>query len=166
ISAPYQAFQTSDGWLTLGASNQSTWEKFLTVIGDESLAADPRFATNADRMANLPALVEILNDLMRQRPTEDWLTALEAAGVPAGPVLSIADMHRHPQTIAREMVPTVTHPVAGDVQTIGLPVKFSATPGAVTDPAPALGQHTEEVLEEFGFTTAEISALREAGAIG
>ncbi|MEL7303015.1 MAG: CoA transferase, partial [Pseudomonadota bacterium] len=162
----YQAFQTSDGWLTLGASNLSTWEKFLTVIGDESLAADPRFATNADRMANLPALVEILNDLMRQRPTEDWLTALEAAGVPAGPVLSIADMHRHPQTIAREMVPTVTHQVAGDVQTIGLPVKFSATPGAVTDPAPTLGQHTDDVLEEFGFTTAEISALREAGAIG
>ncbi|MEL6226421.1 MAG: CoA transferase [Pseudomonadota bacterium] len=167
ISAPYQAFQTSDGWLNLGASNQSTWEKFLTTLeGGETLNSDPRFATNADRMANLNALVEILSAHFKTRTTADWLARLEAAGVPSGPVLSIAEMHRHEQVAARDMVPTVEHPVAGPVQTIGLPVKFSKTPGQVTDPAPGLGEHTRIVLSEFGFTTDEIDGLFAVGAVG
>ncbi|MEL6297047.1 MAG: CoA transferase [Pseudomonadota bacterium] len=165
LSAPYQAFETADGWLNLGASNQTTWEKFLGVAGDRKLAADPRFASNAARMENLPALVEILNGIFRQKSTAVWLEQLEAAGVPAGPVLTIGEMEAHPQTRARAMVPTVSHPVAGDVQAIGLPVKYSKTPGKVSDPAPRLGEHTEAVLTEFGFTPAEIADLREAGAI-
>ncbi|MEO1695429.1 MAG: CoA transferase, partial [Pseudomonadota bacterium] len=165
ISAPYQSFETQDGWLNLGASNQNTWERTLRVLDDEALAADPRFATNTDRMANLPELVARLSEHFRKKTTAQWLAALEEAGVPAGPVLSIAEMHAHPQTQARDMVPTVTHPVAGDVQTIGLPVKFSKTPGAVRDPAPRLGEHTTSVLGEFGYTPDEIGALVASGAV-
>ncbi|MEO1719547.1 MAG: CoA transferase, partial [Pseudomonadota bacterium] len=129
LSAPYQAFQTKDGWLNLGASNQSTWERTLSVLDDAELGTDPRFATNSDRMANLPALVERLSAQFAKRTTAEWLEALEGAGVPAGPVLSIKEMQTHEQTIARDMAPTVPHARAGDVQTIGLPVKFSRTPG-------------------------------------
>jgi crotonobetainyl-CoA:carnitine CoA-transferase CaiB-like acyl-CoA transferase len=166
LSAPYQAFETADGWLNLGCSNQRTWERFLDLIEDTELRHDARFATNADRMANLPALVEELTARFKQRTTAAWLELLGPGGVPAGPVLNITEMHEHPQTIARDMVPTVTHPVAGEVRTIGLPVKFSATPGGVTEPAPRLGEHTREVLREIEYSDAEIDALAEAGAIG
>ncbi len=166
LSAPYQAFETADGWLTLGASNQRTWLSFLDILGDDDIASDPRFATNADRMTNLEALVEVIIPHMKSRTTSAWLDALEKAGIPAGPVLSITDMHAHPQTIARNMVATVSHPRAGDVQTIGLPVKFSATPGGVKHAAPRLGEHSRDVLVETGFAQDEIDQLVVDGVIG
>ncbi len=164
LNAPYQSFETADGWITIGAANQANWERFLAVIGAPELADDPRFATNAARMENLQALVEALTALLKTRKAQEWLDRLEAAGVPAGPVLSIAEMHADPQTIARDMVPQTDHPVAGRVKTIGLPVKLSATPGRVVRPAPLLGQHTREVLAEVGFTDSEVAALLESGA--
>jgi len=166
LSAPYQAFQTADGWINLGGSNQKIWEKLLELLGDTTLANDRRFATNRDRMNNRPALIEALSGHFRTRTSADWIAALNAAGIPAGPVLSIDEMHRHPQTIAREMVPELEHPVAGRVKTIGLPVKFSATPGGVRSAAPLLGQHTREILREAGYSDAEIDALVAARAVG
>ncbi len=166
LSAPYQAFPTKDGWINLGASNQRTWLKLVEVLDDPELAADPRFKENAGRMGNLPALVEVLTKHFKKRTTAEWLALLERAGVPAGPVLSIREMHAHPQTIAREMVPEVEHPVAGKVQTIGLPVKFSATPGKVASPAPLFGQHTREVLAELGYSSEEIEKLIAERAVG
>ena len=165
LSAPYQAFETRDGWINLGASNQKIWLQFVAVIGAPQLAEDPRFRTNADRMGHLPDLVAALTPYFKTRTTADWLAILEQAGVPAGPVLSVTEMHAHPQTIARNMVPEVTHPVAGTGKTIGLPVKFSATPGAVTRPGPLFGQHTREVLAEAGLTPDEIEALISSGAV-
>ena len=117
-------------------------------------------------MANLDALVETLTPVMKTRTTDQWLEALEAAGIPAGPVLSITEMHSHPQTLARNMVPSVEHPVAGQVQTIGLPVKFSETPGGVKHAAPLLGQHTSEVLQELGYSSDEIANLADRGIAG
>lgn len=166
LSAPYQAFPTKDGWINLGASNQRTWLKLVEVLDDPELAADPRFKENAGRMGNLPALVEVLTKHFKKRTTAEWLALLERAGVPAGPVLSIREMHAHPQTIAREMVPEVEHPVAGKVQTIGLPVKFSKTPGKVANPAPLFGQHTREVLTELGYSSEEIEKLIAERAVG
>jgi crotonobetainyl-CoA:carnitine CoA-transferase CaiB-like acyl-CoA transferase len=165
LSAPYQAFETSDGWINLGASNQKIWQQFVAVLGAPQLAEDPRFRTNADRMGHLPDLVAALTPYFKTRTTAEWLAILEQAGVPAGPVLSVTEMHAHPQTIARNMVPEVTHPVAGTVKTIGLPVKFSATPGAVTRPGPLFGQHTREVLAEAGLTADDIEALIASGAV-
>ena len=94
-----------------------------------------------------------------------WLAELEKAGVPAGPVLDVKEMHQHPQTLAREMVPHVTHPRAGEMQTIGLPVKFSQTPGGVLHAAPLFGEHTRAVLTEIGCGADEIDALVASGAV-
>ena len=109
-------------------------------------------------------LTETLNAMLRKKSSAEWLEQLEAAGVPAGPVLDILQMHADPQTIARQMVAETDHPVAGRVKTIGLPVKFSGTPGAVTRPAPLLGEHTREVLAEAGLDGSKIEELIKSGA--
>jgi crotonobetainyl-CoA:carnitine CoA-transferase CaiB-like acyl-CoA transferase len=165
LNGPYQSFQTSDGWVNIGAANQRNWERLLECLGTPELGEDPRFAVNAQRMANLDALVEVLSAHFKKRSTEDWLTALEAVGIPAGPVLSIKEMQADPQAIARDMVPETDHPVAGRVQTIGLPVKLSVTPGGVVRPAPLFGQHTREVLAEAGYSSSEIAAFLESGGV-
>jgi crotonobetainyl-CoA:carnitine CoA-transferase CaiB-like acyl-CoA transferase len=165
LNAPYQAFPTADGWLNVGAANQANWERMLSAIEAPELAADPRFAGNAGRMANLPALVEILSARFRTRPTAEWLARLDAAGVPAGPVLSIAEMQRDPQARARGVVTEVAHARAGPVATIGLPVTFSRTPGGPQSGAPLLGQHTREVLREHGYADGDIDRLAAAGVI-
>ncbi len=165
LNAPYQAFQTKDGWITIGAANQKLWGLFVALIGAPELADDARFREGRDRMNNLAVLIETLTPYMRRRTTAEWLGLLEGQGIPAGPVLSIMDMHRHPQTIARNMVPEVEHPVAGRMQTIGLPVKFSQTPGKVLHAAPVFGQHTREVLAEAGYSVAAIEKLIASGAV-
>ena len=152
LNAPYQAFATSDGWLNVGAANQKNWERLVDAVGAPELLDDPRFSSNRTRMENLAELVERLAPVFRSRPTGEWLKLLEEAEVPAGPVLSISAMHADPQTVARGMVVEVDHPVAGATRAIGLPIKFSGTPGAVHRPAPLLGQHTSEVLAELGYT--------------
>ena len=151
LNAPYQAIRTADGYINIGAANQRNWLRLVELIGAPELAEDPRFAKNTGRMENRLELEEVLNGIFSQKPSAEWLAMLEEGGFPAGPVLSITEMHADPQTIARDMVPSQLHPTAGDVQCIGLPVKFTATPGGVRSPAPKLGQHTEEVLAEYGF---------------
>ncbi|MBK0400311.1 CoA transferase [Limibaculum sp. M0105] len=164
LNAPYQAFQTADGWVNVGAANQRNWERLVAIIGAPGLAADPRFATNAERMAHRGELEAELNAILRTRPTAEWLEAFDAGGLPAGPVLDVSQMHADPQTRARDMVVSTDHPVAGRVEAIGLPVKFSATPGGATAPAPLLGQHTREVLAEAGYTADEIAGMIASGA--
>jgi len=159
LSAPYQAFETADGWITIGAANQSNWLKLVDALDAEGLKRDPRFVTNAARMANLPALVAALAPLFKRRSSADWLQRLEAAGVPAGPVQDVVQMHADPQTRAREMVVEVEHSRLGKTKTIGAAVKFSATPSGVRRGAPVLGEHTREVLREYGYQDAEIDAL-------
>jgi len=165
LSAPYQAFRAADGWLTIGGANQGNWERMVRVLGAPEWLADASFASNTDRMKNLPALVELMNGKLRARQVREWLAALEAEGVPCGPINSIADMAAHPQALAREMVVELDHPRAGRTRALGLPVKLSATPGGVRRPAPTFGQHTREVLGEFGFSGAEIDALYAANAV-
>jgi crotonobetainyl-CoA:carnitine CoA-transferase CaiB-like acyl-CoA transferase len=164
LNAPYQAFETRDGWMNIGAGSDKFFGQLCTIIAAPELAADPRFRTGRDRMTNLAALIETLTPHFKRRTTAEWLAALEAAGIPAGPVLSITDMLANPQTVAREMAPVVTHPVAGEVATIGLPVKFSSTPGKVLHAAPLFGEHTRTVLTEIGYSAAEIDALLADGA--
>jgi len=164
LTAPYQAFRTRDGWITVGASNQANYARLTQVLEAPELLDDPRFRDNAMRMANLPALVELLTQRFERKPSADWLSALTAAGVPAGPVLTIAEMLEDPQVRARAMVVETQHPKAGATQAIGCPLKLSATPARVVRPAPLYGQHTREVLLEFGFGAAEVQALLDAGA--
>jgi crotonobetainyl-CoA:carnitine CoA-transferase CaiB-like acyl-CoA transferase len=164
LTAPYQAFRTRDGWITVGASNQANYVRLTQVLGAPELLDDLRFRDNARRMANLPALVELLTQRFQRKPSADWLSALAAAGVPAGPVLTIAEMLEHPQVRARAMVVETQHPKAGATQAIGCPLKLSATPASVRRPAPLYGQHSREVLLEFGFDAVEVQALLDAGA--
>ena len=165
LNAPYQAFQTADGWINIGAANQANWERMLTLIEAEELNDDPRFSSNAMRIENRVVLAETLSLVFLKHSTAHWLEAFEKAGVPAGPVLSITEMHADPQALARDMIVSTDHPVAGQVKTIGHPVKFSETPGGVKRPAPLMGQHTAEVLREIGYSESEIVAMAAAGVI-
>lgn len=165
LNAPYQAFPASDGWINVGAANQENWLRLLQALESPELADDPRFANNAARMRNLPSLSEELAPLFKRRTLAEWLRRLEEAGVPAGPVLDVAQMHKDPQALAREMIVETTHATAGKVKAIGFPIKFSETPGDVCRAAPLLGQHTREVLREHGYSDAEINHLAAEGAI-
>jgi crotonobetainyl-CoA:carnitine CoA-transferase CaiB-like acyl-CoA transferase len=165
LSAPYQAFRAADGWLTIGGANQGNWERLVRVLDAPQLLADPRFASNAERMKHLDALTEVLGEKIRPWKMKPLIAALDAAGVPCGPINSIADVAADPQALAREMVVELEHPRAGRTRALGLPVKLSRTPGKVSRPAPTFGQHTREVLVEFDFSAAEIDALYAAKAV-
>ncbi|MEM8744660.1 MAG: CoA transferase [Pseudomonadota bacterium] len=165
LNAPYQTFETRDGWINIGAANQRNWERLLECLEAPELGDDSRFAKNNARMENLDVLVDVLTPYFKERSTAEWLDALEKVGLPAGPVLSIKEMQQDPQAIARDMVPATDHPTAGRVQTIGLPVKLSETPGGVVSPAPLFGQHTREVLSEIGYSADEIAAFLQSGGV-
>ena len=164
LNAPYQAFRTADSWMCIGAASQRNWGRLMALVDEPGIAEDPRFADNAARMANTDALEERLGAVFRTATTDEWLARFEKAGIPAGPINTVADMHADPQTAARGMTPEVAHPTAGTVKTLGPPVKFSRTPAAVRSPAPLYGQHTREVLGEHGFSGAGIDALLDEGA--
>ena len=165
LAAPYQAIQTADGWINIGAANQANWLRMVEVIGTPELAEDPRFVDNAERMQNLPALIKILTRSFKQRSTTDWLTRLETVGVPAGPVLSIGEMLQDPQVLARDMVVEVEHSKLGRTKALGSPVKFSRTPTKINRGAPLLGEHTREILGEYGYSNSDIEALADAGDV-
>jgi crotonobetainyl-CoA:carnitine CoA-transferase CaiB-like acyl-CoA transferase len=159
LSAPYQSFRTRDGWINIGAANQTNWLRLLDVLQADELAVDERFASNRQRMANLDSLETLLNEYFVQRTTAQWCDLLEQAGVPAGPVMDVQEMHGDEHAVAREMIVETEHPVAGTVKGIGAPVKFHESATFTTRPAPMLGQHTREVLQELGFSDREIAAL-------
>jgi crotonobetainyl-CoA:carnitine CoA-transferase CaiB-like acyl-CoA transferase len=165
LNAPYQAFETADKWIVVGGANQKHWLRTLEVLGAPELARDPRFATGADRMAHLKELEALLSARFQTKPAAYWLSALEDVGVPCGPVNDMLQALADPQTIAREMVVEVGHSTLGSVKTLGLPIKFSATPGKVRTGAPLYGEHTDAILSAHGFGADEIAALEVEGAV-
>lgn len=165
LAAPYQAFQASDGWINIGGANQTNWERIAEVLGHPEWRDDPRYASNSVRMANLDSLTAEMNAVLRTRCRADWLAALDAAGVPAGPVHSIGEALTHPQTLARGMVVDLVHPQAGPTKAIGCPIHFSSTATRINRPAPMLGEHTRELLREYRYTDAEIDAFVAQGAV-
>ncbi len=165
LSAPYQAFPTKDTSLVVGAANQSTWLKFVEAIDSPHLAEDPRFETSNSRMTNLDALVETLTEILSHRTTSEWLVKLEAGGVPAGPVYDVKEMSEDPHTIARGMIAKVPAATGGEHSVIAHPVKYSADPTSIRRGPPLMGEHSREVLAEFGFADDEINSLIDSGAI-
>ncbi|MGE0094819.1 MAG: CaiB/BaiF CoA transferase family protein [Alphaproteobacteria bacterium] len=165
LSAPYQAFATSDGWVTIGAANQKNWLRLVELLGAPHLKDDPRFADNPTRMVNRLALEEALTPYFKTRSSSEWLATFDAAGLPAGPILDVLQMHADPQVQARGMVAETHHSTLGAVKTLGPPVKLSATPPTIRRGAPRLGEHTREILAEAGYTNAEIDALAACGAV-
>jgi crotonobetainyl-CoA:carnitine CoA-transferase CaiB-like acyl-CoA transferase len=165
LNGPYQAFEASDGWIVVGGANQKNWMLMLEAMGASELASDWRFLTNPDRMAHLKELEQELSSRFRQKPARYWLDVLEEKGVPCGPVQDMLQALSDPQTLARDMVIEVGHSTLGSVKTIGLPLKFSSTPGKVRTGAPVYGEHTREVLLEYGFNDQEIAAFEKDGAV-
>jgi crotonobetainyl-CoA:carnitine CoA-transferase CaiB-like acyl-CoA transferase len=159
LNAPYQALACKDGYITLGASNLKLWGAMLKAMGVEHLSHDPRFADAPSRLANRMELAAELEKTFTQFSRAEVLERLEQAGVPSGPIYDMNEMHRDPQTLARQMLVPLDHPVAGRTHAVGLPVKFADTPGRVVDPAPVFGQHTAEVLAEYGYGPEEIEKL-------
>lgn len=165
LSAPYQAFRTRDGWINVGGANQPNWERVTDVLGHPEWRDDPRFLTNTARMQNLPALIAAIEPLLITRDKADWIAAFDAAGVPVGPVHTIGEALSHPQTLARNMVVDLVHPQAGPTKAIGCPIQFSRTPTQITRPAPMLGEHSRELLKEYGYKDSEIDAFVAQGVI-
>lgn len=165
LSAPYQVFATADGWIAIGAANQRNWQRLTQAIERPDLLNDPRFAGNSDRMTHLSALVETLTQTLTARSTAEWAERLARAGVPSGPVLTIDQVYQDPQVRAREMELTVAHPVAGPVHAIGMPVKYSGTPGKVRRAAPLLGEHTFQIMRTLGWSDEQCRTLEADGVV-
>jgi len=165
MSAPYQAFPTADGWITVDAANQANWLRLIEVMEAPELLKDERFGENSDRMAHLDELSEVLGNHFRHRNSSDWLSRFAKAGLPAGPIYNIKEVLEEEQTKAREMLIDVPHKTLGSTKGIGAPVKFSRTPAAVLRGAPILGEHTREILGEIGFTAEEIEQLKSEGVV-
>lgn len=146
MSAPYQAFRTKDGWMTIGANNQRLWGFLCAALRVPELEHDERFATNPLRMANKRLLADTIEELLAAHGTDYWVERLLAGGVPCGPILAYDEVLDDPHTRHREMVLTIPHPVEGEVQTLGFAVKLEGTPAAVRRHPPLLGEHQEEVL--------------------
>jgi len=166
LTAPYQAFHASDGWVNIGGANQANWERIADVLEHPEWRDDPRFATNSARMRNLASLTALMGAVLSTRTRSEWIERFDAAGVPVGPVNSIGEALAHPQTLARGMVVDLVHPQAGPTKALGCPIHFSETPTEITRPAPLLGEHTREVLQEHGYTDADIDALVAGGVVG
>ena len=162
---PYQALRTADGYLMVAVGNDVLWQRFAPLIGRPELADDPRFATNPDRVANRAELLTLIETALSARGSSEWAEELSRAGIPAGAINTIDKALVHPQVQARDMVLTTEHPTAGTLRMTGSPIKLSEHTTTVRRPPPLLGQHTDEVLGELGYTADEIAAMRGDGVI-
>ena len=165
--APYDTYETADGVIVLAVGNDVQWQRLCAALNLEALRTDARYQTNAGRVTHYEALRPALSAVLRTRTIGPLVESLRREGVPCGGVRSIPEALSDPQIAAREMVQTLTHPLAGPVRVLGIPTKLSDTPGAVRTPPPVLGEHTAAVLEsDLGLSRVEIDRLASAGAIG
>src|SRR6266542_44605 len=162
---PYQAFRAKDDWIFVAVWKDDTWRPFCHVAGRPELADDPRFATRNDRRANRKELAALMETIISQRTVDEWMVALEAIDVLCAPVNGYPELVRHPAVLASGMITEQEHPRAGRFKTIATPVKLEKTPGTIRTGAPALGQHSRQVLGEAGLEAAEIEALASRGII-
>ena len=156
LTAPYQAFKTKDKWITVGASNQNTWLMLLKAINRQDLQEDEKFSSNLNRKENINELVDILNSELIKKTSDEWLKIFDNNGLPCGPINSITEMFEDPQTIHREMLIEVDNKKAGKSKAIGMPIKFSKSKTEKSKGAPNLGEHTREVMLNFGYKHEEI----------
>ncbi|WP_203323160.1 CaiB/BaiF CoA transferase family protein [Pseudoxanthomonas beigongshangi] len=162
---PYQAFEAADGHVILAVGNDAQFARFCAIAGHPEWAGDPRFARNADRVRNRDVLVPLIADAMRMRGRADWLAVLEAGGIPCSPVNDIDEVFADPQVRARGLRVSVDHPARDALPMVASPLRLSATPVRYRSAPPMLGQHSEEVLRESGFSPREIDELRARGLI-
>ncbi|MEM8743561.1 MAG: CoA transferase [Pseudomonadota bacterium] len=163
--APYQAFSASDGDLMIGAGNDAQWRRLCNVLGTQELADDPRFATNSDRVARMDETAGIVQRVVGTQPVAHWLDALSKQGIPCAPIHTVEEALAHPQTAARGLVVHTEHPVLGQMNQIGLPIRFDHEPRETPRAPPLLGEHSGEILSELGFDVNEIDRLAKSGVI-
>jgi crotonobetainyl-CoA:carnitine CoA-transferase CaiB-like acyl-CoA transferase len=163
---PYQDFPTADGDFILTVGNDGQFRKFCEVAGLTALADDPRFSTNKARVTYRAELIPLIRQATVFKTTAEWLTALEAAGVPCGPVNDLQQVFADPQVQARGLRVELPHPLAGTVPQVASPIRLSETPVLYRNAPPLLGEHTEQVLQQWlGLSAEQIAALREAGVL-
>jgi crotonobetainyl-CoA:carnitine CoA-transferase CaiB-like acyl-CoA transferase len=162
---PYQAFPTADGHAVVAVPSEHLWPKFCEAIGRPGLATDDRFATNDDRVRNRETLEPLLESVVADHTTDELVALMREHDVPATPINDMTEVYDLPQIRARGMRASVEHPSYGEVEMPGSPMQFSRTPASVRDPPPLLGEHTDAVLAEAGYTEAEIEALRERDVV-
>ncbi len=149
----------------MAVGSERQWARLCAALAVPALAVDPRFATNGDRVEHRAELRPILAERLAGRPTADWSAALDAAEVPNGPIADIATAFDSAEARALDMSVEVEHPAFGVLRQAGIPIRFAATPGAIRNAPPTLGEHTDEVLAEAGFDAAEVAGLRARGVI-
>jgi len=162
---PYETFATADGEIAVAVGSERQWPRFCEALGLDRLAGDPRFATNGDRVRNREALRPLLAERLAADTTAAWLTRLDAAEIPCGPINDILTAFASPQAQARAMDVTIEHPRLGPIRQAGVPFKLSATPATIRSAPPLLGEQTDELLAELGYGAGEISALRAGGVV-
>jgi len=162
---PYQVFPTQDGEIFIVGSNQRLWTRLCQALGRDDLLQDPRFRSNAERVAHREVLVPLLQVETRKYRTAELHEMLDKADIPCAPVNTLDKVLTDPQTLAREMIVDVPHPLIPDLKLLGVPIKLSDTPGEVRLPPPLKSQHTEEVLTDLGYSGADIKTLRERQVI-
>jgi crotonobetainyl-CoA:carnitine CoA-transferase CaiB-like acyl-CoA transferase len=163
--APYQAIRCADGYITLGTANERLFRRLCDLLNHPEWTADPQFADNTTRLRNHAALAAKIEEETLREPASHWLTLLDANEIPCGPINDYAHVFTDPQIVARGMVVETDHPVLGRIRALGSPLKLSATPTNPRARAPLLGEHTIDVLHEYGFSEDEIVSLRRAGAV-
>jgi crotonobetainyl-CoA:carnitine CoA-transferase CaiB-like acyl-CoA transferase len=158
---PYTTYPTSDGLIAVAVGNDGQFARFAETAGHAEWGRDPRFAKNPDRVTNREALDALIAQALKRDGSAAWIQKLRAAGVPCGPINSVAEALSDPHTLARDMVRTVKHPTVGEFKMVGIPFRFSGTPEAIRRAPPLLGQHTEEVLgTELGLSADRVAQLR------
>lgn len=162
---PYQVFKASNDYLIIGVGNEDQWKRFCKVIEKEDLANDDRFETNAKRLENRHILIPILEEIIAKKPASYWLEKLEEAHIPAGPINTVDKAFADEQVIARDFVQEIDHPTAGKIKLMKNPIHFGDIELDIYRHPPLLGEHTEEILKELGYSNAEIKNFREKGVI-
>jgi crotonobetainyl-CoA:carnitine CoA-transferase CaiB-like acyl-CoA transferase len=163
---PYETFPTTDGFIAVGIGSDEQWRRFCELAGRPDLSDEPRYASNAGRVAARAELIPVMREVFRERTTAEWLSTLPALRIPAGPINDIPTVLNDPHTLARDMVQWVEHPVLGPIQVLGPVPKISETPATVHRAPPLLGEHTDAILrDELGYSSLAIEGLREDGII-
>jgi crotonobetainyl-CoA:carnitine CoA-transferase CaiB-like acyl-CoA transferase len=164
-AAPSGTFVTRDGYINIAANQQAQWENLADAIGAPELKGDPRFQKRDVRKANRAELTPLIEEKLRLRTTAEWVCLLNRLGIPSGAIPTLQEALASPQTEHRQTLETIAAPGIGDLRLFTVTAKFDETPGHVESPPPRLGQHTDEVLREAGFSDEEIGRFRASGAL-